>query len=204
MRVVTLPVGELSTNCYIVLDPESGKCIVIDPGAEGQRIAAKIREIGGNLHSIVLTHGHFDHTGAAGFLHIAAGVPVMVGAADARLLSDPGWMAPFIRHQGPRVTNATTIDHGDSVSFGRVSLKVLHTPGHSPGSISLYCPGHLFSGDLIFKEGVGRTDLPGGDAEQLLASLTTKVMILPPETCVYPGHGENTTVGHEQKHNPFL
>ncbi len=204
MKVVTLSVGELSTNCHIVLDPKSCRCIVIDPGAEGQYIAARISEMGGTLRAIVLTHGHFDHTGAAGYLQKAAKVPVMVGEADAILLSDPGWMAPFFREVGPGVTDATILTEGDTVSFGEMCLKVLETPGHSPGSISLYCPGHLFSGDLIFRESVGRTDLPGGDPERLLDILNRRVMTLPSETRIYPGHGETTTVGHEKNHNPFL
>ncbi len=204
MKVFTVPVGGLATNCHIAVDFEAGECIVIDPGAEGERIMETVSAHGATVRAIVLTHGHFDHTGAAGYVQSVTGAPVFVGEADSELLKDPGWMLPFVTKEGPDVGNLTVLREGDTVSFGGVSLQVIETPGHSRGSISLYCPGHLFSGDLLFHKGVGRTDLPGGNLSQLLSSIREKVLTLPESTAVHAGHGKATTVGYEKANNPFL
>lgn len=204
MKVTRLIVGPLATNCYIVKDPLSPDCLIIDPGSDGEDILKKVRDLEGIVRGIVLTHGHFDHWLAAGIVQRSAAVPVWMGQRDIGLLTDSGWMNPFMSQDSPSPTGISPLEDGDNVKCGSVSLKAIHTPGHSPGSICLYTPGHLFSGDLIFKEGVGRTDLPGGDSHELFGSIARSVMSLPDETRIYPGHGSLTTVRHERTANPFL
>ncbi len=204
LEVLTLPVGELAANCYILWAPPSSECVVIDPGCQGALILEKVHDLGLTVKAIVLTHGHFDHTEAAGYLQENTDAPVLIGRADRQLLWEPGWMSPYVDDSLPKVKNVTVIEEGDTVTFADMSMTVMETPGHSPGSISLYCPGYLFSGDLIFLRGVGRGDLPGGNARELSNSIHDKVMVLPPKTRIYPGHGRFTTVGYEKNHNPYI
>ena len=128
----------------------------------------------------------------------------MIGEGDADLLADPGWMRPFMPTGLPPVKDVSYLREGEVVRCGASEFRVFLTPGHSPGGISLYAPGHLFSGDLIFKEGVGRTDLPGGDSDRLLDSVQRILSSLPDDTTIYPGHGEPTTIAHEKAANPFF
>ncbi len=197
-----MEVGALATNCYIVVDGED--CLVIDPGDRGPSILRKVKKLGASISGIVLTHGHFDHTGAAGYLREQTGAKVMIGEDDAGLLVDPGWMRPFMGSDFHPITDAVFLKSGDTVTCGTTEFIVYQTPGHSPGSVSLYTLGHLFSGDLIFMEGVGRADLPGGDPSKLAESLRRILSSLPDETKIYPGHGGFTTVAHEKAANPFL
>lgn len=202
MEITSLEVGALGTNCYIVTDGE--ECIVIDPGDEGPSILDRVNRLGAKVVGIVLTHGHFDHTGDAGYLQEKTGAKVMIGEGDASLLADPGWMLPFMPKGLSTVKDVSHPKEGDVVRCGASEFKVFLTPGHSPGGISLYAPGHLFSGDFIFRESVGRTDLPGGDSDRLLDSVQRILSSLPDDTTIYPGHGEPTTIAHEKAANPFF
>ncbi len=202
--MLPIPVGELAANCYILWAPPSSECVVIDPGAQGPLILENVLSLGLTIKSIVLTHGHFDHTEAAGFLQQSTNAQVLIGLADRKLLEEPGWMSPYIDDSLPKAENVSVLREGDTVKFGSITMEVIETPGHSPGSVSLYYPGHLFSGDVIFRSGVGRGDLPGGNAHKLMESIQNKVMTLPPETRIYPGHGRSTTVGREKNYNPYL
>ncbi len=204
VNVTRLIVGPLATNCYIVKDPRSPHCLIIDPGGDGDKILNKVAELKGQVRGTVLTHGHFDHWLAAGKVQRVTGVPLWIGEEDLGLLEDSGWMSPFMPEDTPSLTEVKTLKDGDTLTCGSFSLSIVHTPGHSPGSICLYTPGHLFSGDLIFKEGVGRTDLPGGDSSKLFHSISEAVMTLPDQTKIYPGHGSLTTVRHERASNPFF
>ncbi|QUL98073.1 MAG: MBL fold metallo-hydrolase [Candidatus Fermentithermobacillus carboniphilus] len=205
MQVERLVVGSLATNCYLVFDEKSKKGIIIDPGGDGPYILECIERFGIDPVAIILTHGHLDHTVEAGFIQKAKKVPVYVGAGDLELVRNPGWMKSFMDvEEVPEVKDLRPVKEGDTVTFGDVSLKVLETPGHSPGSISLYGEGHFFSGDLVFRRSIGRTDLPGGDETVLFNSIRNKVLTLPGDTLIHPGHDEPTTVEEERKKNPFL
>ncbi len=201
MKVTSLPVGSLETNCYIVASDRD--CLVIDPGDDAGIILEVVGREGLRVHGIVLTHGHFDHYLAAGEVQEATGCPVYVGAADLPSLKDPGWMAEYMPPGHVMPEDVRVLSDGDTVEAGVLSFRVIHTPGHSPGSICLYSPGVLFSGDLLFNGSVGRTDLPGGDSRAMRESLR-KVGMFPDDTVVYPGHGPSTTIGEEKESNPYL
>ncbi len=199
MEVRTVEVGPLGTNCYILSEAE--RCIVIDPGDEGERILAASE--GASVQAILLTHGHFDHTQAAGYLQEKTDAPVFVGAGDRAILDDPGWMKQFLPSGSNAPTDVRILTEGDEVRLGASVLQVWETPGHSPGSLSFIAEGAAFCGDLVFREGVGRTDLPGGEPDRLFESVD-RVLELPGQTVIYPGHGPQTTVSHEKSANPFL
>lgn len=201
MEVRQITVGQLETNCYIAASGK--KCVVVDPGGCARDILAKVNESALEVESILLTHGHFDHFLAAGEVQAATGAPVLVGAEDVPFLKDPGWMGEYMPKSAALPRDVRPIREGDVVTVGAESLSVIHTPGHSPGSSCFRAPEILFSGDLIFRRDVGRTDLPGGDDGDLMRSLE-RIMKLPDSTTIYPGHGPSTTVGYEKARNPYL
>ena len=195
--------GELETNCYLVW---SGKAAgVIDPAGPVDQLVGFIDQTGLELKWIINTHGHGDHIGGNGPLQERYGAPILIHAADRpMLLSAAANLSAFF---GPGVVSpdaAKTLEDRETVPLGEESLEVLATPGHSPGSICLYKPGLLFSGDTLFRESIGRTDFPGGDSRVLLAGIRDRLLGLPAETVVLPGHGGPTTIGHEQLNNAFL
>lgn len=201
-----LVVSPFGTNCFIVGCPETSVCAVLDPGDDGRGILAKVEELGLTLETVILTHGHVDHISAAGDLKAATDAAVILHEADRFLLETGreqaamfGW---FISNSVPAPDR--TVDEGDEITVGTLRLKVLHTPGHSPGCISLVSDGGVFVGDLIFAGSIGRTDLPGGSTDQLLRSVEEKIFPLPDETLLYPGHGPFTNVAEERRSNPFF
>jgi len=204
MILQRLEVGPIASNCYIVGDEATHEGIVIDPGADAGRITKKIKDIGLTIKTIVLTHTHPDHVGAVKAVKEATKAEVAVHGDDARGLST---VSPMAAAQG-FATQPTTPDRllkgGDSIKVGNLSFLVLHTPGHSPGGICLYGGGVVFSGDTLFNSSIGRSDFPGGNYQLLLSSIHTKLMVLPDNTPVYPGHGPETTIGDERRNNPFL
>lgn len=181
MRVEKVVVGQLGTNCYLVWDEKTRKTIIIDPGDDGDYIIRKIQDFKLSPVLIIATHGHFDHVLAALELKLAFSIPFLIHKADLFLLN---------RVQQPN----KFVKEGDIISFGQEKLKVLETPGHSPGGISLLEKGVVFSGDTIFADGFGRTDFSYGSKEDLEKSVK-KLFKLPEDTIVYPGHGEETTIG---------
>jgi len=199
-RVKRLEVGPLLTNCYILYWSD-GRAIIIDPGDEANRIINTLRELDLDVEAIILTHGHVDHIAALPELLNEFNVPFIAHSEEKWLLKLVPQMGKIfgIKVRPIPLDKMVTISNGDEVA----GLKVMHTPGHSPGSISLYGYGMLFSGDTLFKDAVGRTDLPGGSEEKLCRSLKT-LMRLPDETIVYPGHGEETTIGYERENNIIL
>jgi hydroxyacylglutathione hydrolase len=203
--VRTLSVGELATNCHIVGSESTLEAIVIDPGGDADRILAELRRLNLRVVQIVDTHGHFDHTLANGRLKDATGAPLLIHEADAEMLTNPlkglSFWAGNIR-PGPAADGF--LNDGDVLRAGDVSLQVLHTPGHSPGSISLSAAGVVFSGDALFQGSIGRTDFPGGDYNTLIRSIRTRLLTLPDDTVVYTGHGPCTSIGEERQNNPFL
>jgi len=194
-------VGLLGTNCYVVYDDDKKEGVLIDPGAYDKRISVFIKDKHLKITWTLNTHGHIDHIlGDADF-----GYPVAIHGEDELFLNDPDKnMAPFIGAKMPKIKASRILKEGDNVEVGAYSLKVLHTPGHTPGGVCFLCGDMLFGGDTLFAESVGRTDLPGGDTDALIRSITEKLFALPDNVRVFPGHGPETTVGHEKRHNPFI
>jgi len=205
MKYKEVVVGALETNCYLVYCEETLQCAVVDPGAEPERIFLEIAEAELKPVVIINTHGHVDHIGANWDMKDHFGVPLYIHAADSPML---GKIQQLELSLFLGAKDSPPADHlmsdGEEIKIGNSVLRVLHTPGHSPGSVSLLGDGFLLSGDTLFFEGVGRTDLPGGSQKQLEQSLREKVMTLPDETVILPGHGPLTSVGQERVNNPFI
>jgi glyoxylase-like metal-dependent hydrolase (beta-lactamase superfamily II) len=204
MIVEKIIVGPLASNCYIVADDVVPEGIIIDPGDEAGAILERVGELGIDIKYILLTHGHLDHIAAAAKVKEATGASLAVHTEEADGLHDKT-LGLFMGVTLPEVPRPDWLLRGwESIEFGGLSFTVLHTPGHSPGGICLLGEGVLFSGDTLFYRGIGRSDMPGGDPEKLLQSIHTRLLILPDETVVCPGHGPQTNIGDERRSNPFL
>ena len=205
MEYKLVVVGPLETNCYLVYCGETLECAVIDPGAEADRIFPAIVECGLKPVVILNTHGHIDHIGANRDVKDKFGVSLRIHPLDAPLLGKVQQfeLSFFLGAKESPPADLPLAD-GETVAFGRCGLEVIHTPGHTPGSVSFRGHKVLFSGDTLFSGGVGRTDLPGGSTRDLETSIRERILRLPPETIVLPGHGPWTTVGDELASNPFL
>jgi len=202
-----LVVGPFQTNCYIVGDEVTGEGIVIDPGGDADLILETVQSKKLNVKLVVNTHGHVDHIMANGKVMEATGAPLAIHPDDVGMLTNPlRSFALFVGKIHPSPPATVLLEEGAMVELGSVKLEVLHTPGHSAGSVSLWCAEEkvVFSGDVLFNMGIGRTDFPGGSYRVLLQSIRDKLFTLPDETVVYPGHGPETTIGFERVHNPFL
>lgn len=198
-------VGPLDTNCYLVYCSETRECAVIDPGAEADRIFPLILEFDLKPIYILNTHGHIDHIGANRDVKDKFEIPLGIHPLDQPLLKmAQQFELSFFLGARESPPADFLFQDGDAIAIGRSSLRIIHTPGHTPGSVSFLGDGMLFSGDTLFNGGIGRTDLPGGSARDLEASLREKILTLPTETIVLPGHGPWTTVGEEIESNPFL
>jgi len=199
-----LEVGSFVTNCYIVGSESGGEGMIIDPGDEAKQILKKVEDMGLDIKLIVLTHGHIDHIGALKEIKEATGAEVAVHSDDAESLKEQPLSMIFGLFCPTPPPPDRLLQDGDSIDVGDLHFEVLHTPGHTPGGICLLGEGVLFSGDTLFRYSVGRTDLPGGSYDKLAGSIQTKLMMLPDDTIVYPGHGPETTIGDERKGNPYL
>lgn len=200
-----ITVGPFQSNCYVVGPNSAGRLVVIDPGDEGERIASVIREAGGDVAAILLTHAHLDHVGAVAHVAREFGAPIYLHPAD-RALYDNAVRQGLnfgIRIEAPPPPDVEFVE-GEDVVFDDLRFEVRHTPGHSPGSVTLVGGPGAFVGDVVFAGSIGRTDLPGGDHETLLDAIVTKVLTLPPHTLLVPGHGPETTVAAESATNPFV
>ena len=194
LQVKTLPLGAYQTNCYLVWDENSATCVVIDPGYEPDTILLEAKKLGKEIAAILLTHGHFDHVGAVKDLVAETGCPVYLCPED---LSMPSQMTA-----GP-LYYTNTYGEGDRLELAGLSFKVLHTPGHTPGSVCLMCENVIFSGDTLFWGSCGRTDLPGGSWSTIRVSLK-RLADLSGDYDVYPGHGDATKLSFERNFNPYL
>jgi hydroxyacylglutathione hydrolase len=202
-----LPVGMLQCNCSIFGDEESHEAIVIDPGDNIDQILLLLAKHGLKVKAIVITHAHIDHIGGAAKLKAATGAPVYMNASDQELYDNLDVQASWLQMKEPEKTSIDTeAREGDTLGLGDAVFHVLHTPGHTQGSISLWIPAEnkLIAGDTLFRDSIGRTDLPGGNARQILRSIRDKLLTLPEDAVVVPGHGANTTIGREKERNPFL
>ncbi len=204
MKVTTLMLGPIATNCYVV-EPGDGSCIVLDIPEEIGKLTAYLEANALTVSAILLTHGHYDHIGGVARIQKAYQAPVYVHAADAAMLtSEKESMATWLANQPfDPVTKFQTIQDGETISIGSLSFHVLHTPGHTSGSVCYQCEDVLFSGDTLFRLSRGRTDFPGGSDADMLQSLK-RLYDLPGDYTVYPGHNEATTLQYERDHNPNM
>ncbi len=210
MLIISLTVGSLLTNCYLVICEREAEAVVIDPGfdeAGGEDVFKEIRERNLRVKYVINTHGHVDHISGNRKIKKETKARILVHYEDAEMLRDPtknlSWMlGSAVVSPPPDVM----LKDGDRIKVGSLEFRVIHTPGHTPGSISLYCSSEkiVFTGDTLFAGSVGRTDLPSASYEKLISSIRRRLLALPDETVVYPGHGERTTIGRERKWNPFI
>jgi hydroxyacylglutathione hydrolase len=202
-----LPVGPLQCNCSIIGDETSREAMVIDPGDDISDLLAIIQKHNLTVKQIVITHAHIDHVGGAMKLRAATGAPILLNHNDYTLLKMLDLQADWIGMQSPgKVEIDHSLNEQDTVKAGSLIANVMHTPGHTEGSICLYFPAEnkLIAGDTLFAGSIGRTDLPGGSFEKIMRSLHDKLLSLPDETAVVPGHGPLTSIGAERESNPFL
>lgn len=198
-------IGPYASNCYIVGAESSKEGMIIDPGAEANQILKRVHDLGLQIKLVVLTHGHRDHFGALKEVKEATDAEVAIHADDASALQVRHSPDAAPRHAFPAPPPPDILfKGGENIDIGNLRFLVLHTPGHSPGGICLLGEGLVFTGDTLFNFGIGRFDMPTGNGQQLMDSIHTKLMILPDDTAVYPGHGPETTIGTERQWNPFL
>ena len=207
MEIKRLVLGLVRTNCYIVYTEDTKKAVIIDPAADSRRITEEISALGVNPEAVLLTHGHFDHMLAADSLRNGYHIPVCVASADAELLKQPDMnCSEQFLHMSYGISADEELEDGQNLRFLDGALTVITTPGHTEGSCCYYAKEEsiLFSGDTLFQGSVGRTDLPTGRAAQISASIREKLFVLPEDTLVISGHGEQTTIGEEKQYNPYV
>lgn len=203
----TIVVGQLGVNCFILGCEETREGIIVDPGADAERVLAAVQQLGLKIRYVINTHGHFDHMGGNRSVVVKTGAKLLIHESDVYFLSRA---ADSAASYGLKAENSHKPDHllqdGMVLNFGKHQLKVLHTPGHTPGGCCLYLEGEgkILTGDTLFAESVGRTDFPGSSHADLIDGVRTKLLVLPDETQAFPGHGPSTTIGHEKRHNPYL
>ncbi|MCK5162716.1 MAG: MBL fold metallo-hydrolase [Desulfobacula sp.] len=205
MIIKKLEVGPIMANCFILGCESTKQAVVIDPGDDADRILMELAKSELKVKYLINTHGHFDHVSANKRMKEATGAQIAIHPEDEPMLHELSQSALMF---GLSAENSPPADillkDGDEVTFGEITLKVIHTPGHSKGGISLYTKGHLFSGDTLFAGSIGRTDLAGGDYDTLISSIKEKLLGFDDDTIVYTGHGPETTIGNEKRMNPFL
>ncbi len=206
MKIVQIPNGMFAENCYVVVDEQTGECAIVDPGEEVGLILHKVEETGAKPVAIWLTHAHLDHVLGVPRIAAETGAPVWLHPADRPLYDAVPDQARWfgLAPAAPLPAPDQDLAHGAQLKVGALRFEVRHAPGHSPGSVCLVGPGVAISGDVLFAGSIGRTDLPGGDFETLIASIERELLPLPDDTILYGGHGPETTIGRERHTNPFL
>lgn len=206
MKIFMYPLGPLQTNCYVIGNEDTGEALIIDAGAGPDALLSKAQDY--KVKAILLTHAHFDHISGLNSIRQVTNAPVYIHRSEQSWLKDPDLNGSS---RWPTVAEKTIceqaefeLEDGQTLELAGFSIKVLYTPGHSPGGISFLIDQHLFCGDALFAQSIGRTDLPGGNYSQLMQSIQNKLMVLPDETICYPGHGPKTTIGSEKLYNPFI
>ncbi len=192
-------------NCYIVGCEDTRKAVVIDPGADADRILMELARLKLSVQYLLNTHGHFDHVGANKKMKAATGADILIHALDAPMLSRLSASAAawgMVAEDSPAPDRF--LEDGDTISFGNLTLEVMHTPGHTPGGVSFYTNDSVFVGDTLFASSIGRTDFPGGNYDTLIASIRNKLFRLDDLTRVFSGHGPETSIGQEKRYNPFV
>lgn len=203
----TVIVGPLGVNCSILGCERTREAVVVDPGADVPAIWKVVEDAGLTVKYILNTHGHFDHVGGNAGMKAKTGAELLIHQADESSLPRAAQVAAaYGLSTDPSPPADRYLEEGMTLSFGDISIHVIHTPGHTPGGVCLYIPSEklVLTGDTLFQEGVGRTDLPGGSTETIISSITEKLLMLPEETVAVPGHGPTTTIGHEKRHNPYI
>ena len=205
MIIKEMAVGPMMANCFIVGCDETKDAVVIDPGDDTDRILLALADLTLKVRYIINTHGHFDHVGGNRKMKAATGADILIHSLDAHML---GALSSTAAAWGLSTDDSPppdrTVEDGDRIDFGTLTLTVIHTPGHSPGGIALYTEGNVFVGDTLFAGSIGRTDFPGGDFGTLISSIRNKLFVLGDDVRVFTGHGPETTIGRERQFNPFL
>jgi glyoxylase-like metal-dependent hydrolase (beta-lactamase superfamily II) len=204
IQILTCPVGILRTNCYLIINEQTSEAVIIDPGAEPGKIQKTCEERSLSPTAILLTHGHFDHFIAAEKLRQAYSIPVWIGELEKDLLADAEMNGShMIRALDTALSADRFFTDNELLDIAGISIRVIHSPGHTPGSVCFYLKeaDALISGDTLFRDSFGRTDMPGGDMKALAATITERLFTLPENTDVYPGHGEPTTIEYEKQRN---
>lgn len=208
MIIKQIIVGTMSVCCYIVACEKTKKAAVIDPGGDEDTILAEVKKMGVSVEYIIATHGHPDHVCGNRKIQEATGAKIIMHSADEQFFGKSEVKKYFsMLGLEPSPAADIEVEEGDEITIGEVKLQVIHTPGHTPGGMSLYNAPDLITGDTLFVGGLGRSDFPGGSHEELLTSIRTKLLVLPAETIVWPGHGyggHQSTIGEEKRTNPFL
>ena len=205
MIIKKLEVGPIMANCFILGCESTKEAVVIDPGDDADRILMELAKSELKVKYLINTHGHFDHVSANKRMKEATGALIAIHPDDEHMFSELSRSAQMFGLSSENSPPADIhLNDGDEITFGEITLTVIHTPGHSKGGIGLYTKGHLFAGDTLFAGSIGRTDLAGGDYDTLISSIRKKLLILDEDTIVYTGHGPETTLGKEKRMNPFL
>ncbi len=199
MQIKRIPAGVYAANCFILMDEDTKETAVIDPGGDSEDLIKAVNEMDAKVKYILLTHGHTDHTGAAVQLQEEYNVPIYISEKDYRMMENGEYIYGDVIGKVDKFLN-----EGDTFKIGSIEIKCIHTPGHTPGGICFMVEDVVFTGDTLFAGSIGRTDLAGGDFDAIISNIKNKLMILPDNITVLPGHGPQSSIGRERVHNPFL
>lgn len=204
MLVKRVPAGVYAANCYIIIDETTKECVILDPGGDGEALIQYIKELKVEPKIILLTHGHSDHTGAVGELCSEFNITAHIHEADNTLVENNEYMFGLSAHNGKVFKLVPDIQECKNTKIGNLDIKVIETPGHTPGGVCYLVEDKLFTGDTLFLRSIGRTDLAGGDYDTLISSINNKLLDLEDNIIVYPGHGPSSTIGFERDNNPLI